>query len=247
VAFLDADDEWLPMKLARQLSVFDAWPEIDLSFAKVQCINPDGDPVRHPDWPRIEWVLGHAPAPGRVGSPFEAFVDTSIGIQIPTVVVRRETVIVAGGFPLGLRHQVEDSVLWGLVCRTATIHFTDEILARYRIHPENFTATLDPITEVDSFWELYLHLLEGIGEPVPEIESALLGCIDRYLTAWGAPLTTRWRRAREQARFLVDRGMVSRTRAVSRFLTAPPIGLKHRAMVSLRRTLGIGPVPWRKL
>jgi len=246
VAFLDADDEWLPTKLARQSEVLNSSPNVDLSFAKVQCVGPDGNHVRHPDWPRIEWVLGHAPSPGFVDQPFEAFVSANIGIQIPTVVARRRAVIDAGGFPIGLQHQVEDSVLWGRICRASKIHYSDEVLALYRVHQENFTSTLDPIAQIDSFWELYTRLLDGVATPEPELSSAMLGCIDRYLTAWGSPISVRWRRARLRARFLSEHGMVSEARARSRFLTAPPIGLKRRVMVHFRRMLGVGPVPWRK-
>jgi hypothetical protein len=160
---------------------------------------------------------------------------------------RRKAVIDAGGFPLGLQYQVEDSVLWGKICRTSKIHYSDEVLALYRVHQDNFTSTLDPIAQIDSFWELYTRLLDDVDTPEPELASAMLGCVDRYLTAWGTPIRVRWSRARSRASFLLEHDMVSEARVRSRFLTALPFALKRRTIIRIRQMLGAGPVPWRRV
>jgi glycosyltransferase involved in cell wall biosynthesis len=245
LAFLDADDVWLPTKLEEQIAVLDSSRDVAITFAKAQCIGADGKFVRHPDWPNIEWVLGHAPEAGVVEAPFGAFVSARIGIPMPTVTARRQAVIDAGKFPLGLRYQVEDSALWGTMCRRSKLHFEDKVLALYRVHQENFSSSLDPIETIDAFWELCTLLLEETESPEPELVTTMVSCVDRYLTAWGIPIGIRWRRAVSRAAFLSEHGIVSQARVKSRFLAAPPIGLKKRMMVFIRRLLGIGPLPWK--
>ena len=39
IAFLDADDYWLPGKLLRQVKVFEQYPEIDLVYSKAYLVN----------------------------------------------------------------------------------------------------------------------------------------------------------------------------------------------------------------
>lgn len=50
LAFLDADDEWLPEKMERQLGVLAAAPEIDVVSVMLRKVGPNGDGSLHPGW-----------------------------------------------------------------------------------------------------------------------------------------------------------------------------------------------------
>lgn len=50
LAFLDADDEWLPGKTARQLDLLAAQPRIDLVSAHLRKVGPAGDGTVHAGW-----------------------------------------------------------------------------------------------------------------------------------------------------------------------------------------------------
>ena len=42
IAFLDSDDTWAPDKIARQVALLQARPEIDLVLTSIVVVNPDG-------------------------------------------------------------------------------------------------------------------------------------------------------------------------------------------------------------
>ncbi len=50
IAFLDADDAWLPGKMIRQREALDAAPEIDVVSCLLKKIGIDDDDVLHPAW-----------------------------------------------------------------------------------------------------------------------------------------------------------------------------------------------------
>lgn len=50
LAFLDADDEWLPEKMERQLEALEAAPELDVVSVMLRKVGPKGDGSLHPAW-----------------------------------------------------------------------------------------------------------------------------------------------------------------------------------------------------
>jgi glycosyltransferase involved in cell wall biosynthesis len=247
IATLDADDEWLPEKLELQLQSLASSPDTDLHFAKTLCVGPDGEPARHPEWPDRNWFFGHAPQPGPVVLPFDSFLTGKIGIPTPTVCARKQAVVDAGGFPENLHYQIEDSALWGMILQSGKAVFLDRVLARYRVHDQNYTASLDSRSTIDSYWVLYSYLEKNTEDRRPAVRNALLGCIDRYLLATDIPFKQRLQLAREHLRYLMECGHISSDRALLRYLTLLPGHLKRRMLYRSRRVLGVGPEPWRGL
>ena len=59
VAFLDADDLWLPGKLARQMPLFRGRPEVGVVYSDYQCMDGEGRPLAKGVTPmRRGWVSG---------------------------------------------------------------------------------------------------------------------------------------------------------------------------------------------
>jgi glycosyltransferase involved in cell wall biosynthesis len=118
VAFLDADDEWLPGKLDRQVEALTAHPDVamvDTAFRRM-----DG--------------LGKDIGPGYSGNHRNYYeLLEGCGICISTTLVRRTTLEEIGGFaPMTM---VEDWELFLRVARVASIDLrVGEVLARYRVH-----------------------------------------------------------------------------------------------------------------
>jgi glycosyltransferase involved in cell wall biosynthesis len=101
VAFLDADDRWLPAKLERQVALLESRPEIGFCSTATRVVTEAGDPAG--DWPctAIE------------GSLLETLFVRSAAVSGSTsgVLARRELLLAADGFDEALRG-FEDPDLW---------------------------------------------------------------------------------------------------------------------------------------
>lgn len=101
VAFLDADDHWLPEKLERQVALLESRPDLGFCSTATAVVDMRGEPVR--DWPCCN-----------VGEPLlETLFMQSAAVSGSTsgVLARRELLLEVGGFDERL-HGFEDPDLW---------------------------------------------------------------------------------------------------------------------------------------
>jgi len=131
VAFLDADDEWLPKKIEKQVAMFRSCPTFGLVHVGVDEIDADGNSLRH----RLEGSSGDATNDlltlGRIG-----VLGGGSGLMVP-----RKVFDEVGGFD----SQMSTSADWDLfyqVARRYPIGFVPEILMKYRIHNANMHANV---------------------------------------------------------------------------------------------------------
>jgi len=122
VAFLDADDRFHPEKLAAELAVFDARPELGVVYSGFRYIDADGRPLPQRGWSRFEGDVLPRLVTGNIIHPHQALV-------------RRDAVMAAGAFDERLT-SVEDWDLWLRVsARGARWACVNRALADYRIRP----------------------------------------------------------------------------------------------------------------
>jgi glycosyltransferase involved in cell wall biosynthesis len=126
IAFLDQDDEWLPDKLERQLSVFERHPELSIIYSEIITIDQHGagktfTGVRNDSIPVLKKTL----------SAKELFDSNQVPVL--TVLMRRDLFALIGYFDRSLPG-VDDYDLWLRASLHAKIGFIDEVLARYRVH-----------------------------------------------------------------------------------------------------------------
>jgi glycosyltransferase involved in cell wall biosynthesis len=146
LAFLDADDVYLPDRLARHVELLDRHPEVALVQSRVEFWNswPTNEVGVQEDRP--ESVL---PLPS--GEPIEpphllVLLLRSRGYTVPAVcslTIRSHVVRRVGGFEASFRTVYEDQVLLAklyLQCRTLVI---DDVLARYRQHADSIVHRLE--------------------------------------------------------------------------------------------------------
>jgi len=129
IAFLDADDLWLPEKLAEQVPLFDAEGRVGLVYCHAERIDAEGRP------------LPTAQAPKPVGRVFEQFLFRN---HCPTsaVVVRSECFDRCGLFPEDMVW-AEDWHLWLRIARHYHFAAVPRVLVRHRVHTAALTKQLE--------------------------------------------------------------------------------------------------------
>jgi glycosyltransferase involved in cell wall biosynthesis len=132
VAFLDADDEWLPAKLERQVARIQGDPGLGLVHCGVQEIDGDDRPLGV----RTDGIEGHV-AERLLRFDGAAILGGGSGALVPRAVFDD-----VGGFdPL-----LSTSADWDLYYRIARAHpvgFVDEVLVRYRVHGAGMHTNVD--------------------------------------------------------------------------------------------------------
>ncbi|MFA5786454.1 MAG: glycosyltransferase family A protein [Actinomycetota bacterium] len=129
VAFLDSDDVWLPGKLARQLAIFERYPQVGMIAGHV-CVVDRENEVLPEDTRTCRRILDRLV---REECSLEALVRHS-GIFTSSVIVRREVLDDVGLFDPDLDGN-EDFDLWLRVARKWPVAVTPwPPVVRYRVH-----------------------------------------------------------------------------------------------------------------
>jgi glycosyltransferase involved in cell wall biosynthesis len=155
IAFVDADDVWLPSKLAIQMAYLEAHPEVGLVHSNLQVIDAQGRYLR-------DIFLG---CPGSRGlsddypeSSFMQLVNGDSNVWTSSVIVRHACLERVGGFPENFTVG-EDYHLWIRIAREFRVGYIPEALAKHRKHAANTGtswAGLCPPQEV----QLWNHILD---------------------------------------------------------------------------------------
>jgi glycosyltransferase involved in cell wall biosynthesis len=131
VAFLDADDIWLPEKLERQIEKIQVDSGIGLVHCSMTLINPKDEPIGEIN-------------NGQEGFVAKEFLRFERGVVIgagSTSIVRRETFDEIGGFDLRLSTAADWDFCYQ-VSRTHKIGFVTEPLVLYRMHGTNMHGNI---------------------------------------------------------------------------------------------------------
>lgn len=129
VAFLDADDAWLPTKLERQLAVFRGHPETGVVFCRRSLIGEDGNALPAKATP--------SPPRGRVLTAI--FVQNFVCFS--SAVARRRVFDHVGAFDPQWDLAIDYDV-WLRVAAHHTFDYVDEELVRYRTGHGNLSKKL---------------------------------------------------------------------------------------------------------
>jgi glycosyltransferase involved in cell wall biosynthesis len=135
IALLDSDDIWAPEKLARQVELFDRFPDIGLVGTESFSIDDQGSRVK-PD--------NEDPCVGQ-------FVEVALGDLLEagmfgpsSVVIRNECLDVVGLFDETLR-SVEDLDMWLRVAARYGVLKLLEPLTGLRVHNESMSTKAEPM------------------------------------------------------------------------------------------------------
>jgi teichuronic acid biosynthesis glycosyltransferase TuaG len=149
IAFLDADDLWLPQKLEVQLDRLEKCREPALAFSQYRRVNQSGVP------------LDDEVHPGNFGEPGARTLFRGNYIGCLTAIVDRRCLETTGGFPVSaaLQRGGQDYALWLRIALDYPLLYEPELLAKYVVHDnsrvgvdalKNFEGALNAIGAV---WE----------------------------------------------------------------------------------------------
>lgn len=126
VAFLDADDAWLPGKLGALVAAIEQESTVVLAFSDLVPVDETGQ-VLAPSL--ISRVCAHAPSMDELLSRWWPILPSS-------VLAKRETLLQCGGFDPGFRSPgYEDPLLWLLARERGEFRYVDRPLVLYRHAP----------------------------------------------------------------------------------------------------------------
>jgi glycosyltransferase involved in cell wall biosynthesis len=144
VAFLDADDRWLPGKLDAQIALHRAHPEIGFSFTDYRHVTTDNNDRGgcFAFWPRFGARHAAMSESFVLDRPVATlFAENVVGTS--TVVARADLLHQIGGFNTGLV-SAEDWDLWLTLASRAPVGVVPAVLVDYLMHrPGNLTTRID--------------------------------------------------------------------------------------------------------
>lgn len=128
IAFLDADDEWLPGKLAAQVALIDQAPDLVLVATGFAAISVHGS---------LLYDYGLAPF-AHQGRDFWRNLLVDAAIKKSSVLTRRRLVLAVGGFDVSLR-VAEDQDLFLRLAALGPVGYVHERLVHYHETPGSLT------------------------------------------------------------------------------------------------------------
>ncbi len=186
IAFLDADDVYLPDKLAAQVPLLDAHPEAGMLYGGTEYwyswTGRPEDRDRDRIWRRFGVPAGAAVAPPRLLATFLRDGDT-----VPcmgSVLARRRAIEQVGGWEDSFRHICTDQVFHAKLALHFPVFVADGCWDRYRQHDGSACHSVQRAGQMHAAFLRYLTWLEAyLAEQRVddrEVWSALRGAVREY-------------------------------------------------------------------
>lgn len=182
VAFLDADDYWVPERLENHVRILDSFPDVGMLYGSAKYwFSWTGRPQdRERDFVPELRVHGNT-----VFDPPELLPLLLEGkAEVPctcSILVRKEIAHKIGGFEESFRGMYEDQAFYAKICLSTTVLAIDDCLAWYRQHPKSHSAVVVRSGELISAQYSFLKWLESYCTNSNIVDTTVLETIRRKL------------------------------------------------------------------
>ena len=170
VAFLDADDVWLPHKLQEQVPMLESHPGAVMLYGTTNYwyswTGAPGDASRD--------VLIPAGLPPDIVVQPPGFLVRMVRQEIPVpcpsdVLVRRDRALAVGGFAEEFRRIFTDQAFYGRLCLDGGVVVADRCWFKYRKHPNSAVAAITAQGRMNearlAYLEWLMHYVDERGGP----------------------------------------------------------------------------------
>lgn len=203
IAFLDADDIWLPGKLQQQVSLLQAHPQAGMLYGNTKYwFSWTGKPEDL----RRDFIPPLGVIPEKIYQPpflLAWFLEGKAAVPCPcSLLVRRSTVERVGGFEESFNGLYEDQAFYAKVCTQEPVYVSGDYLDWYRQHPASSVAVARRSNTELMARESYLNWLMDYLNEQHITDRSVLKALRReiwgisapsWLTAhWGARKGVRW-------------------------------------------------------
>ncbi|OKH34566.1 glucosyl transferase [Calothrix sp. HK-06] len=135
IAFLDADDVWLPQKLALHVQHLSDNPSLGMSFGRVEFMNSDGRLTGQRSNPRLKDI-----------TPQHLYQENP-AVTPSNAVIRRRVLEQIGGFDLDLSGFADVELFLRVSCKGCQVEGLDEVLVLYRTSTGGMSSQLHRMEE----------------------------------------------------------------------------------------------------
>lgn len=197
VAFLDADDVWLPSKLEEQVALMRAHPQVGMLYGRTLWWygwtgRPEDEARDHVHEPLV-------PLDREIEPPtlFPSFLeDGRVPPYTCSVIVRREAFDRLGGFEERFRGLYEDQVFFAKVFLSERVYVADRCWDRYRQHDESACAVAyaeleTHPTDLHPARQAFVEWVAGYAARVCPGDAAVAAAITNAVTPYRYP-TAAW-------------------------------------------------------
>lgn len=125
IAFLDADDEWMPEYLATQYGLYQKYPECSVYACNYEFRDSEGKVT-----PTIICKLPFEGEDGVLSNYFEVASCSHPPLWTSAVVIKKSAIQAIGGFPIGIKSG-EDLLTWARLAVSGTIAYSRKSLAMF--------------------------------------------------------------------------------------------------------------------
>ena len=138
IAFLDADDEWMPEYLATQYGLYQKYPECSVYACNYEIRDFEGKVT-----PTIIRKLPFEGEDGILSNYFEVASCSHPPICSISIMVKKTAIQAIGGFPLGIKSG-EDLLTWARLAVSGTIAYSKTVQAIYNLGEGYVLTNLPP-------------------------------------------------------------------------------------------------------